>query len=110
MGSKIIWIYDPKTREDYLDVVETIMKEKIVPLVDKECVLTIRRCSAWHQTDGYNCGVLVVKWFEAFLNVATNTKLGEDLTELTPEQISVEDLNECRYKMFQSVFMDVSTG
>ncbi|KAG6958485.1 hypothetical protein JG687_00009355, partial [Phytophthora cactorum] len=62
-GSKIIWIYDPKIRNDCLDAIHTIMTEKLVPVVDKTCKLTIRRSSAWHQTDGHNCGVLIIKWF-----------------------------------------------
>ncbi|KAG3088450.1 hypothetical protein PI124_g21700 [Phytophthora idaei] len=28
-GSKIIWIYDPKTRNDYLDAIDTIVTEKL---------------------------------------------------------------------------------
>ncbi|KAG3116320.1 hypothetical protein PI124_g5318 [Phytophthora idaei] len=109
-GSKIIWIYDPKTRDDYLDAIDTIVMEKLVPVVDKTCKLTIRRSSAWHQTDGHNCGVLIIKWFETYLNVTSNTKLDEDLKDLTPQLISDKDLDECRYQMFQSVFSDVATS
>ncbi|ETO59457.1 hypothetical protein F444_22191 [Phytophthora nicotianae P1976] len=33
-GSKIIWIYDPKSRYDYLDKVENIVLRKLVPLIE----------------------------------------------------------------------------
>ncbi|ETM50909.1 hypothetical protein L914_05137 [Phytophthora nicotianae] len=46
--------------------------------------------------DGYNCGVLIIKWFETYLKVAMNTKHEEDLRALTPEKISEKDVNECR--------------
>ncbi|KAF1774738.1 hypothetical protein GQ600_23124 [Phytophthora cactorum] len=39
-----------------------------------------------------------------------NTKLDEDLKDLTPQLISDKDLDECRYQMFQSVFSDVATS
>ncbi|KAF4138149.1 Ulp1 protease family C-terminal catalytic domain-containing protein, partial [Phytophthora infestans] len=109
-GSKFIWIYDPKHRNDYLDDVEAIVLRKLVPLIEKTWTLTIRRSSAWYQDDGHNCGVLVVKWFETFLKVATSTKQGEDITDLTPDHISTADLDECRYNMFQSAFMDIATS
>ncbi|KAF1775996.1 hypothetical protein GQ600_19989 [Phytophthora cactorum] len=51
-----------------------------------------------------NCGVLIIKWFETYLNVASNTKLDEDLKDLTPQLIS-DKVDECRYQMFQSVFV-----
>ncbi|KAF4136961.1 hypothetical protein GN958_ATG13858 [Phytophthora infestans] len=75
-GSKFIWIYDPKRRNDYLDEVEAIVLRKLVPLIEKTWALTIRRLSAWYLDVGHNCGVFVV---ETFLNVATNTKQGEML-------------------------------
>ncbi|KAF4141663.1 hypothetical protein GN958_ATG09144 [Phytophthora infestans] len=102
-GSKFAWVYDPKSRSDYLDAVDTIVTSKLRPLVDQTCNLTIRRSSAWHQTDGYNCGVLIVKWFETYLNVVSSTKPEGDLINLTPESISGKDLEECRYLVFQSV-------
>ncbi|GMF48242.1 unnamed protein product [Phytophthora fragariaefolia] len=79
-------------------------------LVDNSYQLTIRRSSAWHQKDGHNCGVLVVKWFETYLKVAFNTRPGEDLKDLTRQAISVEDLDACRYDMFQSVMLDVTAS
>ncbi|ETM98405.1 hypothetical protein PPTG_19636 [Phytophthora nicotianae INRA-310] len=78
-GSKIIWIYDPKDRYDFLDKVENIVLRKLVLLIENIWTLTIRRSSAWHQKDGYNCGVLIVKWFETFLNVAATTKAEENI-------------------------------
>ncbi|KAF1787398.1 hypothetical protein GQ600_25476 [Phytophthora cactorum] len=55
-------------------------------------------------------GVLIIKWFETYPNVASNTKLDEDLKDLTPQLISDKDLDERRYQMFQSVFSDVATS
>ncbi|KAG1693132.1 hypothetical protein DVH05_023912 [Phytophthora capsici] len=106
-GCKTIWIYDPKHNEEYFNTVTTIMTKKIVPEIGQACKLTIRRSSAWYQDDGHNCGVFIVKWIEAYINVAHNTKVDEDLVQLTPEFTSAKDLDDCRYNMFESVFMDV---
>ncbi|GMF32396.1 unnamed protein product [Phytophthora fragariaefolia] len=57
--SNVVWIYDPKARNDYLDAVEDILSLKIMPLIDNSYQLTIRRSSAWHQKDGHNCGQVV---------------------------------------------------
>ncbi|KAF4137403.1 Ulp1 protease family C-terminal catalytic domain-containing protein, partial [Phytophthora infestans] len=81
-----IWIYDPKQKLDYIDEVERIMKS---------------------YKDGYNCGVLIVKWFETYLKVAMNTKQQEELRALTPEQIPEKDIEECRYKMFETIWLDI---
>ncbi|ETN09080.1 hypothetical protein PPTG_11129 [Phytophthora nicotianae INRA-310] len=108
-GCKTIWIYDPKHNEEYLNAVTTIMTKKIVPVIDQACKLTIRRSSAWYQDDGHNCGGFIVKWFETYINVAHNTKVAEDLVQLTPDFTSAKDLDDCRYKMFKSVFMDVTS-
>ncbi|ETO75594.1 hypothetical protein F444_08851 [Phytophthora nicotianae P1976] len=108
-GCKTIWIYDPKHNEEYLNAVTTIMTKKIVPVIDQACKLAIRRSSAWYQDDGHNCGGFIVKWFETYINVAHNTKVAEDLVQLTPDFTSAKDLDDCRCKMFKSVFMDVTS-
>ncbi|KAF4133660.1 Ulp1 protease family C-terminal catalytic domain-containing protein [Phytophthora infestans] len=102
-----IWIYDPKQKLDYIDEVERIMKSYVVPLIDPAFKFRFKYSSSWLQKDGYNCGVLIVKWFETYLKVAMNTKQQEDLRALTPEQIPEKDIEECRYKMFETIWLDI---
>ncbi|KAF4143495.1 hypothetical protein GN958_ATG07228 [Phytophthora infestans] len=59
---------------DYIDEVEDTMKSSVVPLVDLAFLVTPKYYSAWLQTDGYNCGALIVNWFETYLKVAMHTE------------------------------------
>ncbi|POM57915.1 Hypothetical protein PHPALM_37516 [Phytophthora palmivora] len=48
----------------------------------------------------------ISKWFEVFLNVAMHTDATEDLQTLTQQRITAKDVDECRYNMFATVFLD----
>ncbi|KAF1777032.1 hypothetical protein GQ600_27502 [Phytophthora cactorum] len=83
------------------------MKSYVIPLIDPAFKFTIKYSSAWLQSDGYNCGVFVVKWSETYLKVAVNTTPKEDLRTLTPQQMTTTDIDDCRYRMFEIVCLDI---
>lgn len=105
--SCIIWIYDPLQRSDYLDEVERIMKDRVIPIIDPAFTFLIRYSNAWLQKDGYSCGILVVKWFETYLQVAMNSNPDDDLQTISPRLMLPSDTEDCRFKMFTTVFLDV---